>query len=272
MKLVYNAVKKPITNYWTKEILNFRVQSFDILTQNIKTLEIKEITNKGSNRVLYQNKFGMNKVGFSYLSHRQFSSKVDENESPRPNMRVGGDFATIVKENSIFVDKSLFIKEIIDDKNEAILLAMPRRWGKSLNLDMLRRFLSLEVDKNGKIIPNKQTENYKLFAGGKIEVNVASKKIEKIIKKSQLAEKHPSFFDLHQGQYPVIFINFNSCDGADFEKVKSQLKDIMTETIEQFDYLKFLYQYFYFSNLISLFFSYFIDYLYYIIEFNLILH
>ena len=55
----------------------------------------------------------------------------------------GGDFQKLYK-SGIFVDKTLLIKEIIEDGSEAILLTMPRRWGKSINLDMLKRFLSNE--------------------------------------------------------------------------------------------------------------------------------
>ena len=72
-------------------------------------------------------------------------------------INTGGDFGKLVKESSIFVDKSLFVKEIIQDASEVILITMPRRWGKSLNLDMLKRFLSIEVDKEGNTILNNQT-------------------------------------------------------------------------------------------------------------------
>ena len=51
------------------------------------------------------------------------------------------------KENEfLYVDKSLLIQEIIDDKDEVTLIARPRRWGKTLNLSMLYYFFSSEVD------------------------------------------------------------------------------------------------------------------------------
>ena len=56
---------------------------------------------------------------------------------------IGGDFQELYK-SGIFVDKTLLIKEIIEDGSKALLLTMPRRWGKSINLDMLKRFLSNE--------------------------------------------------------------------------------------------------------------------------------
>ena len=85
------------------------------------------------------------------------------------------------KESTIFVDKSMFIKEILEYCNYVTLITMPRCWGKSSNLEMLKRFLSFEVDaKTGAIIPRNQTYNYKLFAGGNIEFGLgATKKLEK---------------------------------------------------------------------------------------------
>ena len=64
---------------------------------------------------------------------------------------------------------------------------------------MLKRFLSVEVDKEGNTILNNQTENYKLFAGGKIEVKDRYNKIEKEILTSKLVVNNPKVLDF-QGQ------------------------------------------------------------------------
>ena len=57
------------------------------------------------------------------------------------------DFAKLMdRQNEYFyVDKSLFIKEIIDDKAEVTLITRPRRWGKSLNMSMLEYFFATET-------------------------------------------------------------------------------------------------------------------------------
>lgn len=55
----------------------------------------------------------------------------------------GGDFFKLASESQIFVDKSMFIKFMIESKSEVVLITMPRRWGKSVNIDMLRRFLAM---------------------------------------------------------------------------------------------------------------------------------
>jgi hypothetical protein len=50
--------------------------------------------------------------------------------------------------NYYFVDKSLFIKEIIDDGSKVILIPRPRRFGKTLNLSMLRYFFGKSENHN----------------------------------------------------------------------------------------------------------------------------
>jgi hypothetical protein len=47
-------------------------------------------------------------------------------------------FKELVTTSDVFVDKTLFIQEIIDAGEKAILITRPRRWGKSLALDMLK--------------------------------------------------------------------------------------------------------------------------------------
>jgi hypothetical protein len=56
------------------------------------------------------------------------------------------NFRKIIDNKLDFVDKSLFIKEIIDDREtEIIVITRPRRFGKTLNMSMLQHFLAAEV-------------------------------------------------------------------------------------------------------------------------------
>ena len=50
------------------------------------------------------------------------------------------DFKEIINKNYYFIDKSLFIKEIIDSGAKATLIARPRRFGKTINVSMLQIF------------------------------------------------------------------------------------------------------------------------------------
>lgn len=54
--------------------------------------------------------------------------------------------------DNIFVDKSMLIKEILENDQEAILFTRPLRWGKALNMSMLKVFFQADVDKQtGKV-------------------------------------------------------------------------------------------------------------------------
>ncbi|KZL94078.1 putative AAA-ATPase [Clostridium magnum DSM 2767] len=60
----------------------------------------------------------------------------------------GSDFKEFVTENFYLVDKTLFIKEIIDDGSKVILLPRPRRFGKTLNISILRCFFEKTEETN----------------------------------------------------------------------------------------------------------------------------
>ncbi len=75
---------------------------------------------------------------------------VEDIRPPLRNLKiaVGTDsFKAMVSEHDVYVDKTPFIAKIIDSDEKAILITYPRRWGKSLNLDMLRSFFEPETDK-----------------------------------------------------------------------------------------------------------------------------
>jgi len=86
------------------------------------------------------------------------------------------DFQKLRTNPSYYIDKSLFIKDVIDNSHEVLLITRPRRFGKTLNMSMLQYFF--EAGENRR----------ELFNGLAIE-------------------KDP-IFDRHFGKYPVIFLTF----------------------------------------------------------------
>ncbi|AVP88050.1 hypothetical protein phytr_11250 [Candidatus Phycorickettsia trachydisci] len=161
-----------------------------------------------------------------------------EKTSPKLGIYCGGGFEKLVTESSIFVDKSLFIEEIMNSKDAVTLITMPRRWGKSSNLEMLKKFLEIQVDENGRVIKDKkETLNYKLFAGGKIQIKQGFTDQIITIKTSKLIEKIPEALN-YQGQYPVISIDFKDCKGSNANDIRSKLYTNIIETVRNFSYLK----------------------------------
>ncbi|MBQ1509783.1 MAG: AAA family ATPase, partial [Selenomonadaceae bacterium] len=69
------------------------------------------------------------------------------------------DFRELVTKKYCFVDKTRFIKEMLDRHSKVTLITRPRRFGKTLNLSMLRYFFALE----------NREKNRELFVGLDVE-------------------------------------------------------------------------------------------------------
>lgn len=119
------------------------------------------------------------------------------------------DFREIVRKNYCFVDKTRFIKEILDGHSKVTLITRPRRFGKTLNLSMLWYFFTLE---NGE-------ENRKLFAGLDIE---------------RAGEEYMG----EQGSHPAVFLSLKDLGARDFAGMVTGLKEYLSQIYEQYAYLK----------------------------------
>ena len=127
-----------------------------------------------------------------------------------PRIRVGtDDFAELRLESEVFVDKSLMVKEFLEDTGKVILITRPRRWGKSLNMDMLMRFLAIEVDKEGKRLPTAKCLNRKLFLGGTASLPGYSPAQLQPLAIAQ----HGALVQTHLGQHPVISLGLKGLKG-----------------------------------------------------------
>jgi len=69
------------------------------------------------------------------------------------------DFEKLLHKSNVFVDKSILLRELLDDGNDTLLITRPRRWGKSLNMSMMQKFFEIEVDKNGTQLPEEMRKN-----------------------------------------------------------------------------------------------------------------
>ncbi|MEN0016524.1 MAG: AAA family ATPase, partial [Bacteroidota bacterium] len=134
--------------------------------------------------------------------------------TPFPLIRVGtSHFHQLLLKSDVFVDKSLFIKEFLEGEGLVSLITRPRRWGKSLNMDMLKRFLSIEVDNQGNPVPQEKSLHRKLFTGGEIGLDPGDTKLLKPLKISN----YPAAMK-RQGQYPVISLGFKDVKGSSYQQ------------------------------------------------------
>ncbi|WP_375327138.1 AAA family ATPase [Candidatus Tisiphia endosymbiont of Nemotelus uliginosus] len=151
-----------------------------------------------------------------------------------PKMRVGtDDFKTLLLNSEVFVDKSLMIKELLEDSGDVILITRPRRWGKSLNMNMLQKFLEIEVDEDGVPLPEEQKINDKLFAGGIVDLGFDETKELKPLKIASIANAMK-----RQGQFPVIAINFKDVKGNSYQEIENCIRKQVIKLFANHYYLR----------------------------------
>lgn len=117
------------------------------------------------------------------------------------------DFKEIIDKDYYFVDKSLMIKEILDSGAKVTLFTRPRRFGKTLNMSMIRRYFE----------KTKEDNSY-LFN----ELAIA-----------EAGEKYHKYME----QYPVISISLKSMKQVSYKDAFDKFKDIVISEFERHDYI-----------------------------------
>ena len=123
------------------------------------------------------------------------------------------DFKEIIDKDGYFVDKTLMIKKLIESQAKVTLFTRPRRFGKTLNQFMIRRFFEDERTRSGERI-----DNGHLFDGLKI-----AECGEEILK--------------HQQQYPVIFLTLKSAKQPTYALAYMELKKRISEEYKRHRYV-----------------------------------
>ena len=126
----------------------------------------------------------------------------------RKKLPIGiSDYKLMISEDYYYVDKTDFIRQIVEEGSLITLLPRPRRFGKTLNLSTLRYFF--EKTEGNKFRP--------LFKGKKIE--------------------EWKDFDKYQGKYPVIMITLKDYKGDTFEETLMQIGIQLQQEFERHRYL-----------------------------------
>ena len=117
------------------------------------------------------------------------------------------DFKELIQDEYYYVDKTLLIDEMLMNKSKVTLFTRPRRFGKTLNMSMLKYFFDVK-DKE---------ENKKLFENLKVS---------------------DSEYMSEQGKYPVIFISLKDLKGDTWEECLKRLKLFIFDLYAEFEYIR----------------------------------
>jgi len=117
------------------------------------------------------------------------------------------DFKVLIERGGYFVDKSLFIKEIIDDLSIVKLINRPRRFGKTLNLSMLRYFFEKTEEDNSRLF-----RDLEIWQQGET-------------------------YTKQQGQYPVVNLTFKDVKYKNFDDCLERIKIEISKEYKRHDYI-----------------------------------
>ena len=123
------------------------------------------------------------------------------------------DFREIINKNGYLVDKTMMIRDILDSNVKVLQFTRPRRFGKTLNMSMLRRFFEDERKADGTPVDNRY-----LFEGLAI---------------SDCGEKYLQ----HQQQYPVISLSLKSGKQPDYGMAYGMLRKSIVGEFERHAYI-----------------------------------
>ena len=123
------------------------------------------------------------------------------------------DFKEIIDKDGYFVDKTLMIQELLESNAKVILFTRPRRFGKTLNQFMIRRFFEDEITEKGE-----RVDNGYLFDG--LAITRCGEEIMQ-----------------HQQRYPVIFMTLKSAKQDTYALAYMELKKRISEEYKRHKYV-----------------------------------
>lgn len=146
-------------------------------------------------------------------------------------------FDHVVSISNLLVDKSLLIKDMVEDDSKIYVITCPRRWGKSLNMGMLKAFFQIQGSHST------TTPSYRMFLNGEIHdfrYDWHFKKMKKF-KNFFLIAKHKHIIDKYLGQYPVIYISLEVL-GGNFDGWINQFKNSIKRTFKEHENTSAVYE------------------------------
>ena len=117
------------------------------------------------------------------------------------------DFERIINEDYYYVDKTLLIEELLINRAPVTLFTRPRRFGKTLNMSMIKYFFDVKNKEGNK----KLFENLKIFN---------------------------SEYMSEQGKYPVIFVSLKDLKADTWEECLKRLKLFIFDLYAEFEYIR----------------------------------
>ncbi len=126
----------------------------------------------------------------------------------KKTIKIGSsNFKTIIEDKGYFVDKTMLIKDFLENSSYTLLMPRPKRFGKTLNLSMIEHFFDIQKQKSAKLF---------------FEYKIAEEK---------------EFCKKHQNKYPVINVSLKGIKETNWNTCLDKFKNLISNLYQKHDYL-----------------------------------
>ena len=140
-------------------------------------------------------------------------TKAGENQPRLAPKRGDEDFAVFRDEGIYYADKTQFLKPLFSGTGSRLLLLRPRRFGKTMTMSTLRRFLEIDFQN-----PGDTSRQQELFRGLKVMEDT-------------------EFCGDHMGRHPVVSLSLKDADGIGFADAYDSLAGTISDLAHDFLWL-----------------------------------
>lgn len=146
------------------------------------------------------------------------------------------DFEKLIRKNNFYVDKTMFIKEWWENDDDVTLITRPRRFGKTLNLNMVERFFSVEYTQRSLLASHPGgADGTAIRMDSDSDAHLPHTDRNSLFQGLAIWEEEK--YRRLQGTWPVIFLSFAKVKEISFQNARKKICQLIKNLYNKYDFL-----------------------------------
>ena len=146
------------------------------------------------------------------------------------------DFEKLIRKNNFYVDKTMFIKEWWENDDDVTLITRPRRFGKTLNLNMVERFFSVEYTQRSLLASHPGgADGTAIRMDSDSDAHLPHTDRNSLFQGLAIWEEER--YRRLQGTWPVIFLSFAKVKEISFQNARKKICQLIKNLYNKYDFL-----------------------------------
>lgn len=176
------------------------------------------------------------------MRHTAVNEKEKWYENKQPIAATALNFIELVFRSNIFVDKSLLIKEVMEDYDKIYIFKTAYLGGKTINLSMMKAFFEIPINytdkKRTSISDISTTSSYKLFVDGVVTPVYHNSNLTEKLKNPLLIASHKDIINRYLGKHPVIYVDLGHIEkSVSFDNVMRGIRKRLSGAYKKHAYM-----------------------------------